>query len=65
LTVFPHNKGNNQVVSTKKEEVQSKPKRGAASKREADEGFIGIFLAWMFLYWVFVCILALSLSMSG
>jgi len=60
LTVFIRIWGNNEFVTFKNKQIQNKMKYKAPQKRNKGEA-IGMFLAWMALYWMFICILALSL----
>jgi len=49
-------RGNNELVKFNKTKSKSKTSR----QNNQDEA-IGLFLAWMALYWTFICILAISL----
>ncbi|HRQ23694.1 MAG TPA: hypothetical protein PLF42_09745 [Anaerolineales bacterium] len=48
----------------KKKEVQTKSEREAAPGSGGEGESIGLFLAWMFLYWVFTLLLAASLALA-
>lgn len=64
MTVFLRIWGNNGVVVSKKEEVQTKSECEAMPRCDDEGESIGVFLVWMFLYWIFTCVFAISLSMT-
>jgi len=60
LTVFRGIWGNNEIVKFKKKKAKNKTSKIHNNQGEA----IGLFLAWVALYWVFICILAISLILK-
>jgi hypothetical protein len=51
-------------VASKKKEVQTKSERDTTPGSDDEGKSIGLFLAWMFLYWVFTLLLVASLVLE-
>jgi hypothetical protein len=52
-------------VLSKKQEVQTKSEQKLAPNCGGEDEYIGMFLAWMFLYWAFTLLLAALLVLTA